>query len=143
MAEQIRTRRLKIGTRDFTIHGGRQPALRDLYHMSLAISWPRFFGLVALICLAINFVFAGLYWLGGDDIANAGGGDIGLLFFFSVEALSTVGFGDMHPVTPFGHMVASAESFFGILFIAVTTGVMFTRFARAQARCTRAVSASS
>lgn len=57
-----------------------------------------------------------------------------MLFFFSVEALSTVGFGDMHPATTFGHIVASIENFFGLLFVAVTTGVMFTRFARPQAR---------
>ena len=48
--------------------------------------------------------------------------------------LSTVGFGDMHPATTFGHVVASIENFFGLLFVAVTTGVMFTRFARPQAR---------
>jgi len=40
----------------------------------------------------------------------------------------------LHPMTYYGHSVASVENFFGLLFVAVTTGVMFTRFARAQAR---------
>jgi len=98
------------------------------------MSWPRFFGVVAGVFAFTNMIFATLYWLGGDVIANTNGGSLAMLFFFSVEALSTVGFGDMHPVTYYGHIIASVENFFGLLFVAVTTGVMFTRFARARAR---------
>ncbi|MEI6573916.1 MAG: ion channel [Alphaproteobacteria bacterium] len=127
-------RHVRIGRRHFTILGGSRPTVRDLYHDSLAMSWPKFFLAVAAIFVATNFVFAFLYWLGGDVIANTNGGSLAMLFFFSVEALSTVGFGDMHPSTTYGHTVASVENFFGLLFVAVTTGLMFTRFARARAR---------
>jgi inward rectifier potassium channel len=126
-------RQVRIGRRSFTIVGGTRPTFRDLYHESLAMSWPKFFLVVTTIFIATNFVFAFIYWLGGDVIANTQGGSLAMLFF-SVEALSTVGFGDMHPATTFGHIVASIENFFGLLFVAVTTGVMFTRFARPQAR---------
>ena len=123
-------RHVRIGRRHFTILGGSRPTIRDLYHDSLAMSWPKFFLAVAAIFVATNFVFACLYWLGGDVIANTNGGSLAMLFFFSVEALSTFGFGDMHPSTTYGHMLASVENFFGLLFVAVTTGLMFTRFAR-------------
>lgn len=134
MARQNGTRKVNVGTRQFTILGGRRATFLDLYHNSLAISWPRFFVVVAGVFAFTNMIFALLYWLGGDVIANTQGGSFVMLFFFSVEALSTVGFGDMHPTNYYGHSVASVENFFGLLFVAVTTGVMFTRFARARAR---------
>lgn len=129
-----RARRVAIGRRQFTVLGGRAKSFRDLYHDSLAISWPRFFLIIAGIFFIANFIFALVYWVGGDVIANTDHGSLPMLFFFSVEALSTVGFGDMHPAATYGHVVASIENFFGLLFVAVTTGVMFTRFARPQAR---------
>lgn len=131
---QKRKRRVSIGERHFTVLGGRSRNLRDLYHDSLAISWPQFFLIVAGIFVLANLAFALIYWLGGDVIANSDHGNLPMLFFFSVEALSTVGFGDMHPSTNYGHIIASVENFFGLLFVAITTGVMFTRFARPQAR---------
>ncbi|NBQ38923.1 MAG: hypothetical protein EBU34_03890 [Alphaproteobacteria bacterium] len=134
MAKRNATRRVNIGTRQFTILGARNSSFIDLYHNSLSISWPRFLAVVASVFAFTNLIFALLYWMGGDVIANTQGGSLPMLFFFSVEALSTVGFGDMHPMTYYGHVVASIENFFGLLFVAVTTGVMFTRFARAQAR---------
>ena len=134
MARQTGTRKVNIGARQFTILGGRRATFLDLYHDSLAISWPRFFVVVAGVFTFTNMIFALLYWAGGDVIANTQGGSLAMLFFFSVEALSTVGFGDMHPTNYYGHSVASVENFFGLLFVAVTTGVMFTRFARARAR---------
>jgi len=134
MAKRNATRRVNIGTRQFTILGARNSSVIDLYHTSLAISWPRFFVVVASVFAFTNLIFALLYWMGGDVIANTQGGSLAMLFFFSVEALSTVGFGDMHPMTYYGHSIASVENFFGLLFVAVTTGVMFTRFARARAR---------
>lgn len=129
-----RVRRIVIGQRYVQVLGGRSISFRDLYHDSLAISWPRFFLVIAGIFFLTNLIFALIYWIGGDVIANTDHGSLPMLFFFSVEALSTVGFGDMHPAVTYGHVVASIENFFGLLFVAVTTGVMFTRFARPHAR---------
>ena len=47
MARQNGTRKVNIGARQFTILGGRRATFVDLYHDSLAISWPRFFVVVA------------------------------------------------------------------------------------------------
>jgi inward rectifier potassium channel len=55
-------------------------------------------------------------------------------FFFSVETLATVGYGDMHPDTIYGHSVATLEIFVGMSGIALTTGMIFARFSRPHAR---------
>ena len=55
-------------------------------------------------------------------------------FFFSVETLATVGYGDMHPQTLYGHAVAMIEIFVGLMMLALITGLMFARFSRPRAR---------
>ena len=56
------------------------------------------------------------------------------LFYFSIETLATVGYGDMHPQTNYGHFIATIEIFTGMCFLAVMTGLIFARFSRPRAR---------
>ena len=56
------------------------------------------------------------------------------LFYFSIETLATVGYGDMHPQTDYGHFIATVEIFTGMSFLAVMTGLIFARFSRPRAR---------
>ena len=56
------------------------------------------------------------------------------LFYFSIETLATVGYGDMHPQTDYGHFIATVEIFTGMCFLAVLTGLVFARFSRPRAR---------
>ncbi len=56
------------------------------------------------------------------------------LFFFSVETISTTGYGDMYPQTLYGHVVATIEDFVGLVATAAMTGLVFARFARPRAR---------
>jgi inward rectifier potassium channel len=106
----------------------------DLYHRSMTISWPVFFGTAAAIFVVLNAVFAFLYWLGNEPIANVAGNTSLALFYFSVETLATVGYGDMHPQTHYGHFIATTEIFTGMSFLAVMTGLIFARFSRPRAR---------
>ncbi len=106
----------------------------DLYFNAMTISWPRFVATLAAAFVALNFVFAIIYDLGEAPIANAREGNLADLFFFSVETTSTVGYGDMHPQTIYGHIVATAENFTGLLLLAVMTGLVFARFSRPRAR---------
>ncbi len=74
--------------------------------------------------------------MGPDPIANVSP-DLPLpvsLFYFSIETLATVGYGDMHPQTNYGHLVATVEIFTGMSFLAVMTGLIFARFSRPRAR---------
>ena len=100
----------------------------------MTVSWPAFFATAALIFIALNALFAVLYSLGNRPIANVAGQGILDLFYFSIETLATVGYGDMHPQTNYGHFVATVEIFTGMSFLAVMTGLIFARFSRPRAR---------
>jgi len=100
----------------------------------MTVQWPIFFGSAALIFVALNAVFAVFYFLGNEPVANVTGNSLLDLFYFSIETLATVGYGDMHPQTNYGHAVATAEIFTGMCFLAVMTGLIFARFSRPRAR---------
>jgi inward rectifier potassium channel len=123
-----------IGNREIETYGLDTGFWRDLYHRSLTVSWPVFFATAAAIFVTLNAVFALFYWLGDRPIANVSE-DLPLsLFYFSIETLATVGYGDMHPQTDYGHLVATVEIFTGMSFLAVMTGLVFARFSRPKAR---------
>ena len=94
----------------------------DFYHHAMTASWPQFFGTLATAFVTLNAIFAVIYWLGEEPIANAQPGSFSDLFFFSVETTSTVGYGDMHPQTMYGHVVATVENFFGMLSLSRDDG---------------------
>jgi inward rectifier potassium channel len=125
-----------IGPREVETRGLAPAFWSDLYHRSMTVYWPVFFGIAALIFVTLNAAFGFLYWLGHEPIANVSP-DLPLplsLFYFSVETLATVGYGDMHPQTNYGHLVSTVEIFTGMSFLAVMTGLIFARFSRPRAR---------
>jgi inward rectifier potassium channel len=127
---------VRIGTREIETLGLAQGFWTDLYHRSLTIYWPAFFATAAVIFIILNAVFAFLFWLGSEPIANVAP-NLPLsvsLFYFSIETLATVGYGDMHPQSNYGHLVATVEIFTGMSFLAVMTGLIFARFSRPRAR---------
>ena len=123
-----------MGPREIETRGLGQGFWTDLYHRSMTVYWPVFFGTAALIFVLLNAVFAFLYSLGNEPVANVSGNSLIDLFYFSIETLATVGYGDMHPQTNYGHTVATAEIFTGMCFLAVMTGLIFARFSRPRAR---------
>ena len=119
---------------EFLRTNSRQSAWRDLYRTILALSWPRFALAVLTVYLAINVAFASIYLLGGDCIAELPKGSFGGAFFFSVQTLSTVGFGHLYPANLYGDVVTTLEIIVGMFFTAVITGLIFVRFSRPVAR---------
>ena len=109
-------------------------AFDDPYYLVMAMSWPAFVGAVFGVFMAANLIFATLYWLAPDAVANAHHGRFADAFFFSVETLATVGYGVMTPATTYGHLVATAEIFVGMFLTALATGAFFARFARPSSR---------
>lgn len=107
---------------------------RDAYQWLLALNWPRFALFIAAIYIAINLVFAELYSLGGNSIAELKPGSFVEAFFFSVQTLATVGYGHMYPQTLYGHVVTTLEIIAGMFGLAVMTGLIFVRFSRPTAR---------
>lgn len=108
---------------------------RDVYHNLLNISWSRFIGLMGLLYLVINGVFALAYWLGGEGaIANVRPGSFADTFFFSIQTMASIGYGAMYPQSTYAHSLVALESFTGLLFIAMLTGISFARFSMPTAR---------
>ena len=110
---------------------------REPYRFMLAIPWPGFLLAIAASFLLLNLAFTLLYAL---DLGGIGGTPMGptltLLdaFFFSVQTLSTIGYGLLHPTSLWVNLVVTVEAFVGLLFMAVTTGLAFARFSRSRAR---------
>src|SRR3954467_5960832 len=96
--------------------------------------WATFLVAVLTLFLVANLFFAGLYWLAPGSVNNARPGAFFDAFFFSVETLATVGYGQMTPATAYGHSVATAEIFVGMFLTALATGAFFARFARPRPR---------
>lgn len=116
------------------------PLLRSLsfYHYFLTITWPKFFAIVVAGYMGANAVFALLYLAcGRDSLAGAEparlGGAFWRAFFFSVETIGTVGYGNIAPNNFPAHVVMTAESLVGLLMFALGTGILFSRFSRPTA----------
>jgi inward rectifier potassium channel len=124
----------RLGTIEVVKLGTRTEFVSDAYYLIHTLSWRAFFGAVLAIYLTTNLVFATLYFAGDHAIANARPGSFSDCFFFSVETLATVGYGEMSPGTLYGHIVATFEILTGTLSLAVITGLMFARFSKPTAR---------
>jgi inward rectifier potassium channel len=107
---------------------------KDPYHLALTLSWPGFFALLIVAYLAVNLFFAVLYYAVPGSVTNLPANSAPDAFFFSVETLSTVGYGFMVPATRYGHMVVTIELFVGMLFTATMTGLVFVRFSKPKAK---------
>jgi inward rectifier potassium channel len=128
------TLRVKIGGREVIAQGISPAVFQDLYHHFMTVSWPKLFGTIAVLFLGFDFLFGCLYRLAPGCIANLNPRGFAGAFFFSVETLATVGYGDMHPQSLYGHTVAMVEMFVGLMMLALITGLMFARFSRPRAR---------
>jgi inward rectifier potassium channel len=127
-------RRVTIGRYDFLIQGLSRNVLRDLFHHFMTVGWPRLFATLAAFFRGFDLLFGLLYHLAPGCIANLNPPGFAGAFFFSVETFATVGYGDMHPQTLYGHLVAMVEIFAGLMSLALITGIMFARFSRPRAR---------
>jgi inward rectifier potassium channel len=107
---------------------------RDPYYAVLTATWVEFFSLVLLFYILTNLIFGALYFIVPGSVAGVSPGSFLDDFFFSVETLATVGYGTFTPHTLYGHLLASLETFCGLLLTAMITGLVFARFSRPQAR---------
>lgn len=107
---------------------------RDAYHWILSLSWPQFALLISSAYTGLNVVFALLYLIVGDSIAEMPRGSFSAAFFFSVQTLATVGYGHMYPTTLYGNILTTVEIMVGMFGLAVMTGLIFVRFSRPTAR---------
>jgi len=106
---------------------------RDIYHRLMTVPVPALLLGLVLLYLATNLIFAFLYVFYGG-IANARPGSVADAFFFSIQTMATVGYGNMYPSSFAANVLATIESLAGLLTVALTTGVAFARVSRPTAR---------
>ncbi len=105
----------------------------DVYHHLLTSSWLALLLQIAGAFAVANAIFALGYLLDGG-IANARPGSFADVFFFSVETMATIGYGQMSPVTFVAHVLMSIEALTGLIGLALVTGMIFAKFSRPTAR---------
>jgi inward rectifier potassium channel len=129
VSRRPRRRHVDLGSFQAVKVGG-PGAFADLYYTLMEIRWPAFIALVSAVFVIVNLLFGLLYAALPGAIGNMIPGSIADGFFFSVETLGTVGYGNMAPATRLGHSIAAAEILLGLFFSATMTGLIFARFAR-------------
>jgi inward rectifier potassium channel len=134
MAKKPKQRSININNRQIQTIGGEVAFWSDLYHRAMTASLPMFLLAGFALFLLNNFIFALLYSLDPAAVNNVVEPRFLNLFFFAIEAFTTVGFGNMHPASIWEHMVFSLEGFMSLVQTAALTGLIFARFSRPRAR---------
>lgn len=128
----------RLLNRDGSFNIRRRGLVRSPYHALLVMSWPQFIGLLAAVYVVTNVLFGAGYLLAGPDsihgLTGTGSGSRFVEgFFFSVQTLSTVGYGQLYPVGLAANILMTAEAIVGLLAFALSTGLVFARFSRPTA----------
>ena len=121
-------------SRRFRTRGAPRAAAADLYHHLMRVSFLRLMLLLTSGWITTNIGFTLLYLAGGDCYNAQPEHPVLSAFSFSVQTLSSIGYGAQHPTTAWGHAVADLEALIGMVFSAMGAGLMFARFSRPSAR---------
>ena len=110
-----------------------------LYQFLISLSWPLFMAVVLVTFLVVNIVFTALYVAAGlSGLQGAASPTPGLTlvnaFFFSVQTLTTVGYGVIAPRTVGTNAIAGVEALMGVMGFAFGAGLLYGRFARPTPR---------
>lgn len=117
---------------------GVEGGFRNFYLKLLDKSNVAFFLFILTGYLIISFAFAVLYWSIGAEYMTNVLGETPIqrfmdCFFFSTQTFTTVGYGAIAPKGILTSAVASFEAFLGLVFFALATGLMYTRFSKPRA----------
>ncbi len=140
--EHGRSSRRRLLNRDgrFNVQRSGAPWWERISYLALLnMAWPEFFLVLTLVYVASNVLFAGAYVLCGSHTLAVNGPDDGTpyawrAFFFSVQTLSTIGYGSLVPMGMRANILVAIESVYGLLSYALITGLFFARFSRIRAR---------
>ena len=108
-----------------------------LYQWLVLISWTKFFVITVVFYFVINCFFASLYLFNGIEnmsgVSQDGMTPFWTAFFFSVQTLTTVGYGSISPVGFGANFIAAIGALTGLMTFALGTGLLFARFSKPRA----------
>jgi inward rectifier potassium channel len=118
---------------------GGDKGLRNVYQHLLSISNTSFFLLILLSYTLLSLLFALFYWWIGVEYMTNVLGETPIrqfldCFFFSTQTFTTVGYGAIAPRGLLTSTLASFEAFLGLIFFALSTGLMYARFSKPKAK---------
>ena len=117
------------------VRKGTPNALRqDLYFYFMQGGWGRFFGVILFMYIMLNVFFGALYMLKPDCISEVRPDSFADAFFFSVQTMSTIGYGTMSPISTYAHTLVTIEAAISIISVALVTGLMFAKVSQPQAK---------
>ncbi|MGO4773674.1 ion channel [Flavobacterium sp. W22_SRS_FK3] len=109
------------------------------YHTMIDMPNWKFMFILFTFYIAINFVFAIIYYAIGiehlDGIAQVQSAltQFGQAYFFSAQTFTTVGYGHISPTGFLTSALSAAEALIGLLSFAIATGLFFGRFSKPTA----------
>lgn len=111
----------------------------EAYNSLIYMSWNRFWLLVFISYIIINLLFASIYFFLGMEhltgsVSETTFSQFADAFFFSTQTIATVGYGHLSPSGYTTNIIASLESFIGLLAFALATGLLYGRFSRPTAK---------
>ena len=105
---------------------------RDIYPRLMSAPWTVTIGAAFAAYAGACFVFALLFAI--EPTGVSGADSFGDLVWFSVQTLSTIGYGGMTPTTPWTNFLVTIESFIGLAGVAVVTAILYAKFSLPDAR---------
>lgn len=108
---------------------------RAANHLHFAVT-TRAYELLLAVSLAVVLLIVGataLYWIEGD-VQPDKFGSIPRALWWSVVTLTTVGYGDVSPITPLGKAIAALVAVAGIGLVALPTGILAAGFTESVQR---------
>jgi inward rectifier potassium channel len=109
------------------------------YQDLLEMSWFRFHLVIFLFYAVVNALFAFIYYnIGVESLSGEHYNDFFSeyfkCYFFSVQTLTTVGYGAVAPLCFLSNVVAAFEALTGLLIFALITGLYYAKFTRPKAK---------
>ncbi len=118
---------------EIRVIGAKKNIFGDWYHDLLRMKWMHLLGAIFLAVMLVNALFAiGYVAVGG--VTNMKPRSYEDAFYFSAETMGTIGYGAMYPESRAANLLMVAESFVSMLVTALSTGLIFTKFARPLGR---------
>jgi len=108
---------------------------KSLYHSLVTMPWWQFMLAIAGTYVVVNMLFASVYLLiDFHGIGMTSDYEVTNRFliasFFSVQTLTTVGYGSLYPLSATVSLIASIEALTGLMIFAIFTGLMYGRFSK-------------
>jgi inward rectifier potassium channel len=107
----------------------------SIFHDMLNLPTWKFIAVIIIFFILINLIFASLYFLFGASEFDGliSGNDFGIfkqLFYFSMQTITTVGYGHVSPIGDAVNIISGIEALTGFLSLAIATGLIYGRFSK-------------